>query len=348
MVWPILSTVYEINPLRDERWETFLDNHRLASIFHSAQWLASLQKTYGCQAAAVTTDPPGKPLTNAVVYCRVRSWATGPRLVSLPFSDHCSPLVESLEQLDGLLSGLKRACDSGAERHLEVRSGAIRSHAMADSASFCWRRLDLRPSLDDLRRGFHESCIRRKITRAQKEGLTYEEGVSEELLREFYGLTVLTRQRHQMAPQPLSWFRNLLASMGDRAKIRLARHRGQPAAAILTLRSNRAMTYKYGASDARFHSLGPMQLLFWRAIQEAKNNGLSEFDMGRTDWDNPGLLTFKDRWGTGRTTLTYLRYPAVSAQAAATFLKRMSKVIFRMTPTSLLPAAGSLLYRHFD
>ena len=52
----------------------------------------------------------------------------------------------------------------------------------------------------------------------------------------------------------------------------------------------------------------------WHAIQEAKNQGLVEFDFGRSDWDNGGLLAFKDRWDTVRSTLTYFRYTAPSAQ----------------------------------
>ena len=47
----------------------------------------------------------------------------------------------------------------------------------------------------------------------------------------------------------------------------------------------------------------------WKAIQEAKNDQLDEFDMGRSDCDNPGLIAFKDRWGAARSTLSYLRYP---------------------------------------
>jgi hypothetical protein len=37
-----------------------------------------------------------------LVFCRVRSWLTGRRSISLPFSDHCEPLVESHEALAGV------------------------------------------------------------------------------------------------------------------------------------------------------------------------------------------------------------------------------------------------------
>ena len=146
---------------------------------------------------------------------------------------------------------------------------------MADSATFY--QLPTCDQHDELFHAFHESCIRRKIARSGRAGVTYEEGTSEDLLNEFYRLTVLTRQRHQIPPQPLSWFRNLIASTGKDLKIRLATYQGKPAAAILTIRYGSAMTYKYGCSDPQFHRLGPMQMLIWRAIQEAKGRGV-KFD----------------------------------------------------------------------
>jgi len=91
-----------------------------------------------------------------------------------------------------------------------------------------------------------------------------------------------------------------------------------------------------------------MQLLMWEAIQEAKEDGLLEFDMGRTDWDNEGLLTFKDRFGGTRSTLTYLRYPAPKKLRAGHIQMRMAKLLFSLTPRSVLIAAGNILYRHID
>jgi lipid II:glycine glycyltransferase (peptidoglycan interpeptide bridge formation enzyme) len=177
--------------------------------------------------------------------------------------------------------------------------------------------------------------------------VTYEDGTSEELLSRFYRLALLTRRRQQIPPQPLSWFRNLIACFGERVKIRLASHEGQPAAGILTIRYKGSMTYKYGGSDLRFHRLGPMQLLMWKAIQEAKENGLLEFDMGRTDWSNEGLLTFKDRWGAARSTLLYFRHPAPEPHhRMADVRMRIAKRAFALAPDSLLSSAGNILYRH--
>ena len=107
------------------------------------------------------------------------------------------------------------------------------------------------------------------------------------------------------------------------------------------------LVYKYGCSDERFHNLGGMHLLLWSAIQEAKRNEAREFDMGRSDSDNPGLITFKDRWGATRSQLTYWRYPIRSAPTAfAGWGMQLAGYIFAHIPDSFLIAAGKMLYRH--
>ena len=346
----VVPIVYKIDPLQDVRWVEFLKQHQMATLFHSKEWLDALQRTYGYQSRVLTTCGPGERLTNGLVFCRIQSWLTGRRLVSLPFSDHCMPLIENEEELGWLLSELRQEADREREKYLEIRSlsgVAGLPQDLSVSATFCLHQLDLRPSLDELFHGFHCSCIRRKIARAERKGIVYRDGSSEELLGTFYRLAVLTRRRHQIPPQPLAWFRNLIECFGDRAKIRLAFHEGQPAAGILTIQYKGCMTYKYGGSDPRFHRLGPMQLLMWKAIQEAKASGLVEFDMGRTDWDNAGLLAFKDRWGGARSTLLYLRHPAPMPDHRTEDIPAwIARRIFAWAPASLLSTAGNLLYRH--
>src|SRR5690349_17025990 len=95
---------YPIDPLKDPRWEEFVGAHPHASIFHTRQWLEALRRTYGYEPVAITTAHPGQPLSNGVVFCRIRSWLTGRRLVSLPFADHCEPLVDGGSELECILS----------------------------------------------------------------------------------------------------------------------------------------------------------------------------------------------------------------------------------------------------
>ena len=177
--------------------------------------------------------------------------------------------------------------------------------------------------------------------------MSYEAGRSKLLLEQFYHLLLLTRRRQQLPPQPLEWFRNLVACLGDRIKIRVASKDGQPIASILTLHYKDVLVYKYGCCDALFNPLGGMQLLLWRTIQEAKDLGVREFDLGRSDQDNPGLVTFKDRWGSTRSELAYWRTPApVVENLRPAWSMRLGRHVLAHVPDGLLSAAGQVLYKH--
>lgn len=343
-------SVYTINPLEDRRWGCFLENHPQASVFHSTGWLDALRRTYDYEVVVLTTSPPGADLSDGVPFCKVGTWL-GKRLVSLPFSDHCEPLVSRREDLDEILEFAKGALAARRLKYLELRPRDVRlpgggpGRELGSSNTYCLHRLDLTPGASAVFGGFHRSCVQRAIRRAEREGLTYEAGASASLVATFHRLLRLTRRRHGVPPQPLAWFQNLAGCLGDHLTIRVASKDGRPIAGILTLTFRETIVYKYGGSDADYHRLGGMPYLFWRTIQEATQQGVKELDLGRSDWGQQGLLDFKDHLGAARSTLTYYRHPeALSAsdrwkiQAARGFVARL--------PEPVLSVAGRLFYRY--
>jgi len=115
------ANLYEIAPLSDSRWEVLISTHPQASVFHSTKWLRSLQTAYGYEPAVITTCSRGTALTNGLVFCRVKSWLTGRRLVSLPFSDHCEPLASNLVEMDDLLGAMRQNVEAGKWKYVEIR-----------------------------------------------------------------------------------------------------------------------------------------------------------------------------------------------------------------------------------
>lgn len=342
--------IHVLDPLLDDRWDDLVARHPRASAFHERGWLEALSRTYGYEPLVLTSAPAGEPLKDGLVLCRVYSWLTGARLVSLPFADHCEPLLNEFSHSLEFVNWLRTECDRQRWKYIEFRplsplQGA--GDAFQLSRSYFFHDLDIRADLEHIFREFHKDSIQRKIRRAEKEGLSYEAGRSQQLLDEFYRLVLITRRRHQLLPQPRSWFENLIKCMGDKIQIRVARKDGTPISAMLTLRHRSSIIYKYGCSDERFHNLGGMPLLFWRLIEESKASGAEMIDFGRSDLDNSGLVAFKDKFGTTRKLLTYYRYPykekgevtmSRSAEAARQFLC--------LLPDAVCSQAGRLLYRH--
>lgn len=344
-----------IEPLKDNRWDDFVRRHPRASLFHSSAWLSALYRTYGYTPVAYTTSEPTEELQNAIVFCRVESWLTGRRLVSLPFSDHCEPVVDSKEDCILLSAALDRDMEREKWNYLELRP--LQPFRLFSSYShtpiaYAFHQLDLSPDIDVIFQNFHKSSTQRKVRRAERERLAYLEGSSQRLLDDFYRLFIQTRKRHGLAPQGKQWFRNLMDCFGDALKIRVALHENQAIAAILTIRHKETLTYKYGCSDTRFNNLGGTHLLFWKAIQDAKTSGLRTLDFGRTNIGQDGLITFKNRWGASQSVLTYSRYGLAEKSTHLCDLHsskpktRIAKCVFSLISPGVLPVIGEAVYKH--
>ena len=342
-------TTYQLDPIEDPRWERLSLTHPGASVFHSSGWLKALRQAYGYEPIAVTTTPPGSELLNGIVFCQVRSRLTGNRLVSLPFSDHCEPLLNSQTEFDCMLSRLRKDPQHRDVKYIEIRPMTSRFRGPAgfrELEEFRLHTISLGPPAEELFRRFHNN-IQRNIRRAETKLLRYEKGTSGILLAHFRRLFARTRRRHRLPPQPLLWFRSLLDCLGERVTIRLAYKDELPIAGILTLRHNDVMVYKYGCSDFRYRQFNGMAFLLWRSIQEAQQEGFREFDLGRSDPTNAGLITFKERWGSIGSTLAYWsdgtnRFDG----AAAKWMSRCGRQLVPYLPDSLLSTASRLLYKH--
>lgn len=344
-----MSPIYTIDPTNDSRWREFVDRHPDASVFHTVGWLEALRTTYGYQPAAITTSAPGSPLSNGIVYCRVNSWLTGRRLVSLPFSDHCEPLFDGNDSRDELLPALSRAVADEGLKYFEIRPLKMPAHPSCPRPSdhFCFHALDLRPPLEKIWAGFHKDCVQRKIRKAEKESLEIRTGRSGQILEDFYSMQKATRRRQGAPVQSKAWFRNLSECMGDKLKIRAAYKNGLPLAAILTLSHGNRCVFKYACSDSKYNALGGIQLLLWQVIRDAREAGAQELDLGRSDPGHAGLVAFKDRWGAARADITYLRDRGGEGRDVSALQRKLAASGLTRLPFKLFPFLGTALYRHF-
>jgi len=344
---------YQLDPTKDSRWAELVERHPRASVFHTVGWLKALRWTYGYEPVAFTTSTPTGDLKNGLVFCRINSWLTGHRLVSLPFSDHCEPLCDSAEDVNYLIRNLQSAMEQEGWKYLEVRPINWNFGDTGDgigflpAATYFLHTLDLRLDLNEVFRSLDKDSVQRRIRRAQRAGLVEKCGRSDDLLKEFYALFVITRGRHRVPPTPYTWFRNLIECQDKALEIRLAYKDKTPIAAILTLRFRDIVYYKYGCSDARFNTFGATPWLLWRAIAAGKSNGANEFDMGRTRQDNAGLLAFKNHWVPQPKPLVYWTFPNASSLDSPDGWKlKIAKRIFSFMPNKLRTMTGKWIYRH--
>ncbi len=169
--------VCQLDPLADTRWSELVEIHSRASLFHSPAWLEALLRTYGYKHIAYATLAADNKLDSGLVFSRVESWLTGRRLVSLPFSDHCEPLVGSDSDFRVLSAAVEKDVHEGAWRYAEMRrfgSTSLENPAWCPMTTYTFHELDLNSDLNTIFQNFHKQSTQRKIRRAEREGLEYE------------------------------------------------------------------------------------------------------------------------------------------------------------------------------
>jgi CelD/BcsL family acetyltransferase involved in cellulose biosynthesis len=342
--------LYTLDPLLDSRWDDLVASHPRASVFHHTGWLKALAGTYGYRPIVLTSAPPGERLSDGIAFCEVKSWITGSRLVSVPFADHCEPLLNETVDCREFTEWIRKERPQRKWKYVEIRPSCRDMDSdspLVASQSFWFHTLNLAPPIAQIFRNLDKSSIQRRIRRAESAGLLYESGCSETLLNDFYRLLTITRRRHRLLPQPLAWFRNLVSCLSPGVEIRVARAGSIPIAAIFSLRLRGVVVYKYGCSNEKFHQLGGMPFLFWKLIEEARSDGAEQIDFGRTDLENGGLIRFKDQFGTTRRRLTYFRYSGSTKEKGfAASDMPAARRLFSVLPDALSSRAGRLLYRH--
>jgi CelD/BcsL family acetyltransferase involved in cellulose biosynthesis len=339
---PVTGTAL-LEPIEDPRWGEFVQGERRASIFHHPRWLALLHERYGYRVMACCTTGRQGRVHAGLPLALVSSPLTGRRLVALPFSDVCPPLGANgaahdlAAALEELRAGMGvELCVHGALDGIG-RAGAAYHHHL----------VRLEPDLDAVRRRFTRRQALQGVRRAQREGVTIERRTDRQALLAFYRLHCATRRRQGVPTQPRRFILDF-AGLFEHGlgHVSLASVRGRPVAAAVFLVFNGTLTYKYGASDARHLQRRPNNLLFMDAIRWGCEQGLSTFDLGRTDIGHDSLRAFKLMWGAEERPLQYTELGAQRPRRRSPKPPRAMHSLIRHTPPIVSRGLGELLYRH--
>jgi hypothetical protein len=340
--------VEQIDPITDRRWAEFVAVHPAATVFHHPRWLHLLRAQYGYPlVACCLTEPSGRILAGLPL-ADIDSRLTGRRLVALPFSDSCPPLLPdpaggTAEELARAVSALRGPAQVPLEIHeaFPELAGAEVVHRFHQHV------LRLDAGLAAVEGTMRKSGVRRTVVKARQSDLTVEQSSGIAALRTFYGLHLETRRRLGVPTQPkrfIERFSQLFeAGLGF---VTLVWHQGRPAAAAVFLTFNRTVMYKYGASAQWALPLKPNNLLFDEAIRWSCGQGYTRLDFGRTELDNVGLARFKRGWGAEELPLSYTYVPR-APEAGHSRRDQLVADVIRRSPPAVGRLAGELLYKHY-
>lgn len=330
----------------DPRWIHYISTHPDACIFHHPNWINSVAECYGYHPSIITLSNPEGSIVAGLPIMEISQPLLRRRLVSLPFSDHCVPLLKQGQYLDPLLGKLTQSEYRG-NAEVEIRWDFSTNPTFRTDSQHVMHCIPLSSNFDDNVAWIH-SMHRRNTGMARKKGVQVKMGTDAEFVKAFYRLHIQTRRRQGSPVQPLRFFELIRKNILEKGLgfILLAYHEGKCLAGAVFIHFQRTLTYKYGASILEGLSYRPNDLIFWTAIQWGCENGFTRLDLGRTDLDNHGLREFKSRWGAQEVPLTYSYFPSGPKQGGINRLMPFMQVMIRNSPMWVCLLTGKLLYRY--
>jgi CelD/BcsL family acetyltransferase involved in cellulose biosynthesis len=330
-------------------WHSLAGNS-YGSLFSSHLWVQAVAETYDFQPFVSVLLASGRPEV-ALPFCQVAD-LRGERIVCFPFCDYCDPLVD-----DG--DSWRAAVAPVLARNVPVTLRCLRNRVLARDERFrviaraAWHGIDLTRPEDLLWAGLRSEA-RNRIRRARASGLAVRVADTLNDIAIFYAMhSEVRKSKYRMLPQPFAFFERLHSLFGPAGQLTvlLAERDRQVVAGIFLIQWGAVLYYKFAASLDR--SAAANDLLVWEAIRLGQNRGLSLFDFGASDLDQPGLLQFKRKYATVESEI--LRYywepPGylnTRAGQGARILNELTSLLTEpAVPTSITQAAGGVLYGQF-
>ncbi len=328
-------------------WDAFVSSHPEATPFHLSSWIRTLRDTYRFEPKLLVCTDDSKKITGLLPYFIVKNFLSGPRIISMPFSDYSYPLTCGAVVEKRLL---KRIKEVAGIKSIEIR-GPIADTEYKYHDNFKRYILALDPDPSVTYAGFNKSTIVRSIKKAEKNGIEIIEDNSPAGIDAFFQLNRATRKRHGVPHQSRLFFDNIAKNLFSKkyGYILHARQKKTSISATLFLRFNGTLYYKYNATDPKYmRKLTSNHLLVWHAIQKAANDGDHTLDFGRTSTENLGLVRYKTMWGAKAYEYRYYYYPALSgagAQDESSLPYRLVTGIWRRLPYGITDRLSSTLMK---
>jgi len=344
--------IISIDPIRSPLWKQLIEKKN-SDVFHSQQWLKVQEQTYDFNIRAkVLLDGADTPVAG-FPYVAINDMLS-PRIVSIPFSDYCDPIINNLDEWKALTQKI-------VDREKSISIRCLHNEIPLDDKRFKlvnkarWHGINLMPDIEELYKNIHSSS-KRAVRKAQKEGISIRLSQSEDDLRTFYEMHLnIRKKKYRLLAQSYSFLKNIWCNFikSDQGALMLAEYEGQIIAGVLYLKWKNRLYYKFNASAINNLNLRPNDLIMWEGIKYAKKQGLEFLDLGLSDWDQEGLLRYKRKYATEEKTISFLKYiPEIKqnerdAQIRSVIHKLTDVFTQDSVSNDVTEQAGNILYRFF-
>jgi serine/alanine adding enzyme len=350
--------VLTLDEAESRGWNRMVAAHPLGSVFHHTAFLTTISATFGHTTpyCVACLDESGQCRGGMALFL-VKSWLTGRRLVSLPFTFYADPMVESPEEFTRVFRKVLELSAQVKAAYIEVkalRSTGLLAEARLTTPVYYHRTyyLDLTQGLDALWRGFHRSSVRQKVQRAERNGIAVRAAQSEAEVALFHRLLARNRRRLGLPPHLPEYFQNawrFLVPLGL-ARFSLAYLGGEFVGGLCTFSFRETAFLGYIAMEESLRCDGVGQCLVWEAIRTAAEEGRKIADLGKVSPHARGLIRFKENWGSAALEAPVFYHPRAMGVSSyddeQRLAYRLMRWFWRTVPQRWSHVSSRFLYRH--
>lgn len=339
----------EKRPIDDRGWFDFVSSRDDATIFHHPAWANLIAECYGYRPFVLAHLDDGGRINGGIPLIDVRSWLTGRRWISLPFSDVCAPLCSTPAILESLTGHLQTLHAEGSIPRVEIRASIPNHPGVYPTGDYTLHTLTLQNDPDAVWKTFSRTRVKQPLKQVSKRGVTIRRAQEKRDIFTFYSMFVETRRRHGAPVQPrrffdLFWDRIIEKELGF---LLLAYKGDTPVGGTVFGHFQGTLTAKYNASAPQYWHLRTNNSLTWTAIKWGCEQGLSWFDFGRSDSGNRGLRKYKGGWGSVEEPLVYSVIAEREPKPSSGRLENLVKTVVQKSPTFVCRLLGEALYKHY-
>jgi len=280
--------------------------------FHRWGWKAVIEQVFGHECTYLAARDDTGRVAGVLPLVRAKSRVFGDYLVSMPFLNYGGPLgtEPAVRALVAHAVSLARDCrvdllELRCREQLTVdlpvshRKITCLLDLSAGDSEGVWQRLS--------------SNVRRKVRRAQKEGVSVRFGLDQ--MSAFYHVFSQHMRDLGTPTLPRRLFETLVERFPEDTWFGCAYYEGRPVAAGCGFQWGGEFELTWVSALQQYHRIYANMLLYWAFIERAAKQKLSVFNFGRCT-PGGGTHHFKQQWGSRDVALMW--YQLVAGRRDAT------------------------------
>jgi FemAB-related protein (PEP-CTERM system-associated) len=329
-----------------DRWQAYIDARPDAHCSDLAEWRPLFRQLYGIADYSYLAVDQDRTLGALSLY-HIRSPMMGKMLVTCPFYGYGGLYWESDAARDALMERARATARELRVDYVELRLTEELPAPFRSNTDFAEFNLQLDGTADEAWNSRLSSNVRQNIRKSGKQGLEFRLSTD---YRPCFDLLRRTLRAHGTPFHGTRFFELLGEHLGDHVRYSEVRHGDRLVAGGIVIRFRHTIITPYIGSLATSRTLRSNYFQYWKLIEHCTEEGLTEFQMGRSPRDSTHAR-FKQKWGCEERPAFYnylvvnprKPYRAVSRPAP---LHVLATRIWRRLPLSVTTLLGPKLFRY--